>query len=151
VPLPEDDYEDVRKAIQPGLTAAQLPDHVIGRRPYAGVAEYQLLHMDPQANTRTVAAEVDVVRDARILLVAANIIERLPFKRRERNGPYEYVAQGPDPETAANSLRAEAYLLLAQLPGVRSPQWVSSMDAPGGRGDVRAPTVPILSARPGIG
>ncbi len=87
--LDADDYGMIRSAIDVSLTAARLPDATIELPIYLGAAESEVLRRIPDAATR-VGEELQHVKNAIALLVAALLAPTIPRMSSEKMGEYQY-------------------------------------------------------------
>lgn len=108
------DYDAVRAAIDVGLTAAQVPDAVIGMPIYHGWADAQVLAAVPTAATATGTAAEWATRAA-ILFCAARLVRAIPNTVQESFADVTYRRDVPKAEERAAALLAEAESALATL------------------------------------
>jgi hypothetical protein len=117
------DYSAIRAALDPEMTAEDLPDAIIEEPIYAAAAELELLARVPTASTLTGAA-LTHIRNAVILLTAARIAPAMISITQQTLGAYGYSASPIDWFKRAAELRARAeqeigLALGESAPGVR--------------------------------
>jgi hypothetical protein len=131
------DFDSVRRAIEPTLTATKLPDAVIADPLYADAAEDWVLLQYPAASTAT-GADLDRVKRAAALYAASLLAPIVPRILRERVTDYEYQLAAVDWDARASVLLGRAReeltpLLAPTTPGAAIPVAIFEL-APGRRG-----------------
>lgn len=89
-----EDYDAVRAAIDISLVVEPgskqiIPDRIIAMPIYQGAAEEYVKTIDPEYATRTGYDRISL-KNAVILLTAANLVPKVPFLLREDFGDYNY-------------------------------------------------------------
>lgn len=113
------DYPSVRRAIDVGLTATELPDATIADPLFLDVAADTVLARDPLAESRTGAEETAIV-NATIYLTAANLVRSLPRVMEERFADYSAKYDAMDVGATVSYLHGRAEATLAGLLGSRT-------------------------------
>lgn len=98
-------YRDVRTALDPTLTAEELPDSTIRLDLYAGRAERWVQSLDPQWQQRTPAQQQGEARAA-ALYCAGLLALAWPVMRSERFGDYTYSRDLPASNAGLGGLTA---------------------------------------------
>lgn len=107
LPIPITDYEAIRKAIDITVTAAMLPDTVIGLSIFSGQAESWVDTQDPDWATRTGSAAL-AIRRAAIYRAAANLVPALPSLTREQMGDASFTYATRDLAATVDDLNSKA-------------------------------------------
>lgn len=129
---PDEDYNQIRWALDTTLTAEQLTNEVIAMPIYQGLAEIEVKERDTGWASRT-GDDLTKLRAAAIFLTASKIAPSLPQILRGKIDGIDYQRVITNAASRAAQLRQEADDLLAEILGEGTAQPFTFGYARGGR------------------